>query len=178
VTFEGRYVRFRDVECFPKPLQTRLPIWAGGNAPEVRRRAGELADGWLPAVLSCEEIRQGVEDVRRAAERAGRDPAAIEIAPQFVVSIGRTREEALRRFRASQLSKHLESLKGSTLREQTGGYEDRNLIGSPAEICERVEAYRRAGVTSFPAIFFVANTVPEVLDSIELFGREVIPRFR
>jgi probable F420-dependent oxidoreductase len=177
VTFEGRHVRFRDVECFPKPLQRPLPIWAGGNAPEVRRRAGELADGWLPAVLSCDEIRQGVEDVRRAAERAGRDPAAIEIAPQFVVSIGRTREEALRRFRASQLYKHLESLKGSTLRGQTGGYEDRNLIGSPAEICERIEAYRRVGVTSLPAIFFVANTVPEILECIELFGREVIPEF-
>lgn len=176
-TFEGRHVRFRDVECFPKPAQDRLPIWAGGNAPEVRRRAGELADGWLPAVLSPDEVRRGVDDVRRAAEAAGRDPGTIEIAPQFVVSIGRTREEALRRFRASQLYKHLESLKGSTLREQTGGYEDRNLIGSPTEICDRLDVYRKAGVTSVPAIFFVANTVPEIMESIELFGREVVPHF-
>src|SRR5207237_5220997 len=100
VTFEGAYVRFRDVECYPKPLQASLPIWAGGNAPEVRRRAGELADGWLPAVLSPEEVAGGVEEIRRAAEGAGRDPAGIEIAPQFAVSIGRTREEAVRRFHA------------------------------------------------------------------------------
>ena len=177
VTFEGRYVRFRDVECFPKPAQDPLPIWAGGNAPEVRRRAGELADGWLPAVMSVEEVRSGVEEVRRAAEKARRDPGAIEIAPQFAVSIGRTREEATRRFRESQLYKHLESLKGSTLRDQTGGFEDRNLIGSPMEVCDRIEAYRKAGVTTLPALLFVANSVPEVLEAIDLFGRQVIPHF-
>ena len=51
----------------------------------------------------------------------------ITIAPQFAVSIGRTHEEALRRFRTSQLYKHLESLKATTLREQTGGYEQRQF---------------------------------------------------
>ena len=178
VTFEGRHVRFRDVECFPKPRQDPLPIWAGGNAPEVRRRAGELGDGWLPAVLSPDEIERGVDDVRRAAEGAGRDPDAIAIAPQFAVSIGRTQDEARARFHASQLYKHLQSLQTSTLRDQQqGGFEARNLIGTPAEICERIEAYRKAGVTALPALLFVGNAVSEVLESIELFGREVLPHF-
>lgn len=177
VTFKGRYVRLEEVESFPKPLQRPLPIYAGGNHPDVRRRAGELGEGWLPAVLSTEEVRRGAEDVRRAAEKAGRDPSAIDIAPQFVVSIGRTAEEAQARFRASQLYKHMESLKASTLREQTGGYEERNLIGSPEQICERIRAYERAGVTTFAGLLFVATTVPEMLESIEMFGREVIPHF-
>src|SRR5207237_2476077 len=101
-SFRGKHVRFEEVECFPKPLQSPLPIYAGGNHPEVRRRAGELGDGWLPAVLTPEEIRTGVEEVHRAAEKAGRDPSKIDIAPQFVVCIGRTREEAIKRFQASQ----------------------------------------------------------------------------
>src|SRR6266849_2036245 len=37
-TFRGRYVRFEEVECYPKPLQSPLPIYAGGNHAEVRRR--------------------------------------------------------------------------------------------------------------------------------------------
>jgi probable F420-dependent oxidoreductase len=177
VTFKGRYVRIEDVECFPKPVQNPLPLYAGGNHPEVRRRAGELGDGWLPAVLSPEEIKKGVEDVRRAAEKAGRDPSKINIAPQFAVSIGRTHEEAVTRFRASQLYKHMESLKKSTLKEQTGGYETRNLIGSPEEICERIQVYQEAGVTTLAGLLFVANSVPEMQEAIELFGREVIPYF-
>jgi probable F420-dependent oxidoreductase len=178
VTFRGRHVHLEDVESFPKPAQNPLPIYAGGNHPEVRRRAGELGDGWLPAVLSPEEIKRGVEDVRRAAEKAGRDGSRIDIAPQFAVSIGRTHEEAVRRFRASQLYKHLESLKTTTLREQTGGYEQRNLIGSPEEICERIRVYQQAGVTTFAGLLFVAGTVAEMQDAIELFGREVLPSFR
>lgn len=177
-TYRGRYVRFEDVECFPKPRQAPMPIYAGGNHPEVRRRAGQYCEGWMPAVLSPEEIARGVEDVHRAAAKAGRDPAAIDIAPQFAVSIGRTHEEAQRRFRASQLYRHLESLRTTTLREQTGGYEQRNLIGSPEAICERLRAYAQAGVTTCSGLLFVAGTVPEMQEAIELFGREVIPHFR
>jgi alkanesulfonate monooxygenase SsuD/methylene tetrahydromethanopterin reductase-like flavin-dependent oxidoreductase (luciferase family) len=132
----------------------------------------------MPAVLSPEEIRRGVEDVRRAAAAAGRDGSVIDIAPQFAVCIGRTREEARRRFRSSQLYKHLESLGRTTLREQTGGYEQRNLIGSPAEICERIRTYQAAGVTTFSGMLFVANSVPEMHEAIELFGRDVLPHFK
>jgi alkanesulfonate monooxygenase SsuD/methylene tetrahydromethanopterin reductase-like flavin-dependent oxidoreductase (luciferase family) len=153
-------------------------MYAGGNHPEVRRRAGEYAQGWMPAVLSPDEVARGVQDVRRAAARAGRDGMAIDIAPQFACSIGRTREEAVKRFHASQLYRHLESLGRSTLREQqTGGFEQRNLIGSPDGICERIRLYQRAGVTTCAGILFVANTVPEMQEAIELFGRDVITQF-
>jgi probable F420-dependent oxidoreductase len=177
-TFRGSAVHFEDVECFPKPAQDPMPIYAGGNHPEVRRRAGQYGQGWMPAVLSPEEIARGIEDVHRAAAGAGRDGAAIDIAPQFAVSIGRTRDEADRRFRGSQLFKHLESLKKSTLREQTGGFEQRNLIGSPEEISERIRVYERAGVTTCSGMLFVAGSVAEMREAIELFGREVLPNFR
>jgi probable F420-dependent oxidoreductase len=177
-TFRGSTVHFEEVECFPKPAQVPMPMYAGGNHPEVRRRAGQYGQGWMPAVLSPEEIARGIEDVHRAAAAAGRDGAAIDIAPQFAVSIGRTREEADRRFRGSQLFKHLESLKKSTLREQTGGFEQRNLIGSPEEISERIRVYERAGVTTCSGMLFVAASVAEMREAIELFGREVLPNFR
>lgn len=179
VTFRGRHVHVEDVECFPKPRQDPLPIYAGGNHPEVRRRAGELGEGWLPAVLSPEELGRGAQEVQRAAARAGRDPGRIEIAPQLVVSIGRSHEEAVRRFRASQLYRHLESLRTTTLREQTAGdWEQRSLIGSPEGIAERVRAYQAAGATTLAGLLFVATTVTEMQDAIELFGREVLPEFR
>src|SRR5207237_215343 len=78
-------------------------------------------------------------------------------------------------FRASQLYRHLESLKNATLREQTGAFEQRNLIGSPEEICERIRIYAEAGVTTLSGMLFVASSVSEMQEAIELFGREVIP---
>jgi len=177
-TFKGHHVRFEEVECFPKPVQSPLPMYAGGNHPEVRRRAGQWAQGWMPAVLSPEEIARGVDDIKRHAEAAQRDWSQLDIAPQFAVAIGRTHDDALRRFHASQLYKHLESLKKSTLREQTGGFEHRNLVGSPEEICERIRAYERVGVTTLSGILFAVNTVAEMHEAMELFGREVIPNFK
>jgi len=129
-------------------------------------------------VLSPEEITRGIDDIHRAAAAAGRDGSAIDIAPQFAVSIGRTHDEAVSRFRGSQLFQHLESLKKSTLREQTGGFDQRNLIGSPAEISERIRTYQRVGVTTFAGMLFVANTVTEMQEAIELLGQEVLPNFR
>jgi alkanesulfonate monooxygenase SsuD/methylene tetrahydromethanopterin reductase-like flavin-dependent oxidoreductase (luciferase family) len=129
-------------------------------------------------VLSPEEITRGIDDSHRAAAAAGRDGSAIDIAPQFAVSIGRTHDEAVSRFRGSQLFQHLESLKKSTLREQTGGFDARNLIGSPVEISERIRTYQRVGVTTFAGMLFVANTVTEMQEAIELFGQEVLPNFR
>jgi probable F420-dependent oxidoreductase len=176
-TFRGRHVRFEKVECFPKPVQDPFPIYVGGNHPEARRRAGEWAQGWMPAVLSPDEIRRGVEEIHRHAAQAGRDGAAIDIAPQFAVAIGRTHDDAVKRFRASQLYRHLESLKNATLRDQTGGYEHRNLIGSPEEICARIRVYQQAGVTTFAGLLFAVNTVAEMHEAMELFGRDVIPNF-
>ena len=94
------------------------------------------------------------------------------------MSIGRTHDEAVRRFRSSQLFKHLESLKRSTLREQRGGFDQRNLIGSPAEISERIRVYERVGVTTLSGMLFVAGSVAEMQEAIELFGQEVLPNFR
>jgi hypothetical protein len=74
--------------------------------------------------------------------------------------------------------KHLESLKRSTLREQTGGFEQRNLIGGPGEIAERIRVYERAGVTTMSGMLFVASSVAEMHEAIELFGQDVLPHFR
>lgn len=97
-TFRGRSVHFEEVECYPKPLQSPMPIYAGGNHPEVRRRAGQWAQGWMPAVLSPEEIARGVEDIHHAAAAAGRDGSAIDIAPS---SRCRSGARTTRRWRAS-----------------------------------------------------------------------------
>ena len=54
----------------------------------------------------------------------------------------------------------------------------RNLIGSPDAISERIRAYQKAGVTTLAGMLFVASTVAEMQEGIELFWREVLPNFR
>jgi probable F420-dependent oxidoreductase len=78
-SFHGRFVDFEGVYCRPLPVQQPVPIVVGGHSPRAARRAGELADGFFPASASSEELPGLVATARRAAEDAGRDPAALEI---------------------------------------------------------------------------------------------------
>jgi probable F420-dependent oxidoreductase len=63
----------------PKPPQGgRLPIWIGGNSEAAFRRIGRLGDGWLASrVEDADGARRALDTIRRHAQAAGRDPAAI-----------------------------------------------------------------------------------------------------
>ncbi len=75
-THEGPFVSFRDVYCRPKPAGGHIPIIVGGDTKAAARRAGRLGDGYFPARGNPVEL---YDEMRRAAEAAGRDPEAIEI---------------------------------------------------------------------------------------------------
>jgi alkanesulfonate monooxygenase SsuD/methylene tetrahydromethanopterin reductase-like flavin-dependent oxidoreductase (luciferase family) len=56
----------------------RPPVWVGGAGPGGWGLAGRLADAWNGWALTPDELAGGLADARRAAERAGRDPAAVQ----------------------------------------------------------------------------------------------------
>lgn len=177
-TYDGKWVRFDDVESHPKPVQEPLPILSGGNSPGSRSRAARLADGWLPACLSPAEAATGLASIREEAERHDRAlTGGFEVALQVCVSIAPTREQAWRRFESSQLFHHLVSLSRTTLKDQ--GVDDlisRNLIGTPQDIAEQVEQYREAGVNTMAALLFAADSVDETTEMMTRFSEEVIAR--
>jgi probable F420-dependent oxidoreductase len=61
----------------PMPLQRPIPIWIGAVGERALRRAGRLADGWIPNVRPGDELDAAIRVVTGAAEAAGRDSAAI-----------------------------------------------------------------------------------------------------
>ncbi len=175
-SFAGEYIDFADVESFPKPLQQPLPILSGGNSPGSKDRAGRLVHGWLPACLSPDELATGLAEVRAAADRAGRDlPDDFEVALQVGVSIAPTHEEAVARFRSSQVYAHMVSLSQSTLKgQQDGDLLSRNLVGTPDQVRAQVEAYVEAGVTTLSGLLFACDTVVETREEMARFADEVI----
>jgi probable F420-dependent oxidoreductase len=178
-SFDGRYYKFKDVELFPKPFQKKLPIYVSGNHANNIERTVRWADGWLPAGMHVDRIRSGVKSLREQAEKAGRDWKSIEVCPQFIVHLGKTREQAVESFRKSQMNKHLVSLSKSTLKGQgTATHEEINLIGTPGEVVEKALAFKEAGVTHLLGLYFAANSVPELLDQMQLFAEEVMPRVK
>jgi probable F420-dependent oxidoreductase len=177
-TYEGKYRRFVDVESYPKPVQSPLPIFSGGNADGALRRAGEWCEGWLPAKIGPAEIAAGRSTVSTYARAMGRDPASITVGLQTVVCLADTAEEARERLERSTFDLFRMSLKDTMMKGvDLDKYEADNLIGTPDEVCAKVAAFEQAGLDGFFATLFVANTVDEMLEQMRLFARYVLPAF-
>lgn len=83
------YARLDGQAILPRPAQPGgPPIWLAGFGPAAFRRAGKLADGWLPYPPRADDYRSGWERVQEAAAEAGRDPTAITPAVMATVNIG------------------------------------------------------------------------------------------
>jgi alkanesulfonate monooxygenase SsuD/methylene tetrahydromethanopterin reductase-like flavin-dependent oxidoreductase (luciferase family) len=81
VNFQGEFYEVRDWTCNPKPVQPGgIPIWLGGESRNQLERAGKYADGWLATAKSLPTLQADFARAREAAERAGRDPAALSLA--------------------------------------------------------------------------------------------------
>jgi probable F420-dependent oxidoreductase len=77
VTLAGRFDHVTGVGIAPRPVQQPIPIWFGGASPAAFRRAGRLADGWMPMVQPGPHLDEALSYVAEGAEQAGRDPAVI-----------------------------------------------------------------------------------------------------
>ncbi|HEV7887670.1 MAG TPA: LLM class F420-dependent oxidoreductase [Acidimicrobiales bacterium] len=79
-TYHGAFADFERAKSFPKPAQPGgPPIIVGGHTTAAARRAGRLGDGFFPGRGKLEELGGLLDEMRRAAKDAGRDPDAIEV---------------------------------------------------------------------------------------------------
>lgn len=85
VDFDGRWHRVDNAGILPRPVRGTIPVWIGGNAEPVLRRAGRVGDGWLPQRGPDDTARAMVERVRGYAAEAGRDPASIGFEARLVL---------------------------------------------------------------------------------------------
>ncbi|MEU6644412.1 LLM class F420-dependent oxidoreductase [Saccharomonospora sp. NPDC046836] len=85
-SYAGRHFSARDVIARPRPVQSPVPVWIGGNSKPTHRRVAERAQGWLsmtggaqlsatartPALGSVSELAVTIAQLREAAAAAGR----------------------------------------------------------------------------------------------------------
>jgi probable F420-dependent oxidoreductase len=84
----GRRVTVRGQELqFAWAAQSRLDVWVAAYGPKALALTGEVGDGYILQLADPDIAAWMIAAVRRAAEKAGRDPAAIKFcvaAPAYV----------------------------------------------------------------------------------------------
>jgi alkanesulfonate monooxygenase SsuD/methylene tetrahydromethanopterin reductase-like flavin-dependent oxidoreductase (luciferase family) len=164
--YEGeRYSLQRPV----RPLPTGdLPLIVGGSGERLTPRlAGEYADEYNLFVGDEAGVRSRVDRARRAAEKAGRDPASLRISTMTPVITGRDRKAYENNLRTIAAADPF----GRDASRIEGGYRRRGRpIGVPDEVGEVVEGLAAAGVERMYVQHFGPHD-PELLEeTFEVLG--------
>ena len=100
VTHRGKHHTIDNAGINPLPVQRPIPIWFGGAADPVFKRAARLGDGWMPAGRPPDDRAKAyVEQLHRYLAEAGRDRNSFGIDPWISIQ-GLERDEWHRRVEA------------------------------------------------------------------------------
>ncbi len=188
VSHDGDLFGFEDVSVNPKPLQDGgPPVWVGGTAPRPVRRAATRGDAWfVDPRVSVPKLERPAAYYDEQLEEHGRTPSERPVWREvFVAETTEAAVETARPYLVEKYDTYLgwgaeDGVGGDTV---DAGFEDlaadRFLVGTPEEVVEGIERYRR----EFGMDHLVLRSrwpgmpVETARDSYRLFAEEVMPRF-
>jgi alkanesulfonate monooxygenase SsuD/methylene tetrahydromethanopterin reductase-like flavin-dependent oxidoreductase (luciferase family) len=184
-SFEGRFYRFVDVSVRPRPIQQPgPPIWIGADTVESVAHVPEIGDAWIASGRHTRTfIREALPGYRRRLDELGRAFDGVPMFREMHVAADSRRAEAEMQasFRAMYASYARWGQPGERYDLGFDQLKDeRILVGSPQEVAERVVQYRDEFDVPFMwfRLYYPGMDTELALDTIRLFGSEVIPLCR
>lgn len=176
---------------YPRPVQTRLPIWLGvGGSPESFIRAGSLGLPLMIAIIggNPENFRPLVDLYREAGRAAGHPPERLSVGIHVIGYVADTDAQAAAEFSPGYLRSFNDVGKErgwgpTTMAHFNAAVSPAGalLVGDPETVVEKIAAYdaRFGGISRITFQMSVAGLPHErALQAIELIGNEVIPRIK
>jgi len=149
--FEGKYVSFKDIAFEPKGVQKpHVPLWLGGDADPVLRRAGRHCTGWWPFLTKPETIPDKIDYIKSQPDYAGKLEHVF-----YGVSSGRLGEG------------HVPNDDPTTRPGQ-----------SKQEFVDRLNWFKTLGVTMSGLPIPEVRTVEEYMDYTQWVAEEIMPAIR
>ena len=154
--FDGKFVKFDNIDFNPKPVQNPLPVWVGGESGPAMRRAA-----WPWRRLGSDRHQPeeparyagalpGVEKLRGMVREAGRDPGNFGLA-----------------YRVQTF--------GEKLPDKADDGERRLFSGGAQDIAADLRAFRDLGVAQVD-FGFAAGTEEDTLARMRRFREDVVAR--
>ena len=189
VTHHGRYFHVSGARPTARPYQKPYPkVWlAAMSDPAVRRVGREGHILFIGPAQPYATTRQQVALYRQTLEESGHpEPDEMVLVREFFCA--GSREEALSKAQRGFRKKYevyaqhgLHGTDPELARKVAGGdlealMEDTFIVGKPQECVEQIARYRELGFTDICLrLFYPDMPQKDVLEHIELVGREVLP---
>ena len=145
VTFEGRYVRVRNLPFNPVPYQRpHPPIWIGGDSDATLANVTELADGWMIA-------RAGLERVVEGTSTPDWPTRPMTVAKMMQILVGETPQEA--EAEAQEYWAAIEGQLQGALYQSFDDFRENAIVGTPEECVSQLAGLEERGLNYVLTLF-------------------------
>ena len=170
VTFDGAHYSLRDCPALPKPVQRpHPPILVGGSA---KRGTADPAARFADEYNVIAPTREGYAKARRAldaaCERAGREPRTLRMSAMTGFLLAEN-EDGLRANARASLERWGSDASPDDV---VARYRTKGTAGTPDELAHGLRGLEEVGVERI----MLQHIRHDDLETIELLGREVVPR--
>jgi probable LLM family oxidoreductase len=189
VTWSGKFrPALKNQPVYPRALQEKLPVWLGvGGTPESFARAGKLGLPLMVAIIGGEtaRFRPLVDLYREEGRKAGFTPEQLKVGLHSPGYVAATNEQATADYFPGYAALWTKLGKERGWPPVTRAQFDASIapkgvlvVGGPEQVAEKLVRHSEAlgGVDRFTFQMDNAGlTHEQLLHSIELIGRKVIP---
>ena len=164
-SYSGRHYQVDEVSCFPRPQQSKLPIWIGGRGEKrTLELVAQHADGWNAAYVGPEEFKHLNEVLEEWCSMSGRNSSEIRRGVNVAFAMGIDQASVAVQQKAMQDSW------GNTAANISEGA----LLCTPEAASERIIQYVESGVDELN----IALRAPWDDAALEVYLEDVIPEIR
>ena len=190
VNWSGKFRPAIDnLPIYPRPIQNPVPIWLGvGGTPQSFARAGAMGLPLMVAIIggNTHRFRPLIDIYRQAGKKAGHSPEKLTVGLHSLGYVANSTQEAIDLYYEGYAKMFTKIGKergwGPVTRDQFDhliGPLGAIVLGDPDQVAEKILRHSEAlgGISRFQFQMDIADiTHKNLLKSIELIGKEVIPR--
>ncbi|MEZ5557051.1 MAG: LLM class F420-dependent oxidoreductase [Pseudomonadales bacterium] len=146
--FNGTFYTLPEVGFEPKPVQSPVPVWVGGNTDAAYRRAARYGSGLHAAFEPRDVVAAAWQRVLQHTEALGRDPAAMTLSLRVYLDTVGSMDPA------------------------------KSVHGSPAQMRDQVAAWAEIGVSHLVLDPVAPGGIEGRRDAALRFAESVMPAFQ
>ncbi len=182
--YQGNFYQIKDAHLHPKPVQRPNPVlYAGGESERGKQAIVNSCDAYVMHGGTVEEVAAKIQDMKHRRESANKTPFKSFGMAAYVICRDTEEEAAAELARITDIKEssayagYNDFVSKSQLEQQVKLYDYSvsnrglrpNLIGTPAQIAEKIKEYESAGVH-----LLLLQFSPQ-LEEMERFSKQVMP---